>query len=43
MSLNEPLLFEILDEQEIFEVDTEEIRSLCETILDDSLPDEDEY
>ena len=36
MSPNEPLLFEILDEQEIFEVDTEEIRSLCETILDDA-------
>ena len=34
--MDEPLLLEILDEQDIFEVDTEEIRSLCETILDDA-------
>jgi len=36
MSPNEPLLLEILDEQDVFEVDTGEVRSLCETILDDA-------
>jgi len=33
---NEPLLLEILDEQDVFEIDAEEIRSLCERILDDA-------
>jgi len=36
MENDESLLLEILDEQEVFDVDTGEIRSLCETILDDA-------